>query len=168
MDADIGEAEVTVKIQRHASDMHSLAEDVGQRIVTILKQHPTGCFFFNPAITISCLQPTEEFFRAIRKEQARWCRQAGNTFPRKIRRSSSKWVSGGEWISNKFARYLDRALCFMGILFHNGKFIPTHEWPKSGRSPGTSGTPSITHCAASQLYHCTTFDSVQQECELKG
>ena len=129
MDADIGEAEVTVKIQRHTSDMHTLAEDVGQRAVTTLKQHPTGCFFFNPATTVSCPQPTEEFFRVIRKEQARWCRQAGNSFPRKLRRSSSHWVSGGEWISNKFARYLDRSCCFTGVLFIDGQLVLPHDWP---------------------------------------
>ena len=130
MDVDLIEARATVKVERHLIDMHTLAEDVFQRVVTTLKHHPAGCLYFNPAVTVACPRPTTEFIRVVRNEQARWCRQASRTFPRKVRRSPSRWASGGEWISNKYARYLDRALCFTGILFIDGQFVPPPKWSK--------------------------------------
>ena len=124
------DARPEVLIDRHPLDWNTLAEDVAGRIETSLQQATTGCRYFNPAVTVTCLQPSQEFLRIVRKEQARWCRQAGKTISRRNRRSSSRWISGGQWISNKYARYLDRALSFTGILFIDGQLIPPHSWPK--------------------------------------
>lgn len=129
MDAD-DEIETKVKVARHVIDMHTLADDVGKRVVATLERDPTGCVYFNPAVTVSCPTFLPEFSRIVRNEQSRWCRQASKTFPRSVRRHSSRWVSDGEWMSNKFARYLDRALCFTGALFIDGNLIPAHSWPK--------------------------------------
>ena len=129
---------VRIKIQHHAYDMHNLAEDVAARITATLIGRPQGCVYFTPITTVSCQMPTAAFFRQVRREQARWCRQSSSTFPRKIRRRSSNWVSGGEWIGDKFARYLDRALCFTGILFIDGTFIQPHLWPEP-----TTGTGKV-------------------------
>ena len=130
MDADPTEAEAAVNVHPHLIDMHTMSDDVGRRVVITLKQRPAGCVYFNPAVTVTCPEPTTEFFRIVKKEQARWCRQASKTFPRNARRSPSRWVSGGEWISNKYARYLDRTLCFTGILFIDGQFVPPPKWSK--------------------------------------
>jgi len=81
--------------------------------------------------------PLPKFFQIVRSEQASWCRQASQTFPRQVRRRSSRWVSGGQWISNKHARCLDRTMCFTGVLFIDGKLIPSHSWPKP---PGITST----------------------------
>lgn len=131
MDADPTEAEAAVKVQRHPIDIHTLREDVTHRVFTTLKHHPAGCVYFNPVVTVACPQPTTDFFRVVSKEQARWCRQASGTFSRNARRSPSKWSSDGEWISNKYARYLDRALCFTGILFVDGKLALPQNWPNA-------------------------------------
>ena len=143
MDADDGEAETKVTVHRHITDMHTLAEDVGQRIISTLQQNPTGCHYFNPAVTVTCSSPLPRFFQVVKKEQARWCRQASKTFPRTIRRSPSRWVGAGEWISDNYARYLDRALCFTGLLAISGQFIPPHQWsivrgPSGGKKCPTS------------------------------
>lgn len=139
MDADDNEAESKVTVHRHLIDMHTLADDVGKRVVATLEQNPMGCVYFNPVVTVSCPSPLPEFFRIVRNEQARWCRQASKTFPRKVRRRPSRWASGGEWISHKHARYLDRALCFTGILFIDGQVAPPHSWPKpAGATPTVS------------------------------
>ena len=131
------DARPEVRIDRHPLDWNTLAVDVAGRIETALQQGATGCRYFNPAVTVSCVQPSQDFLRIVRKEQARWCRQAGKTIPRRNRRSSSRWTSGGQWISNKYARYLDRALCFTGVLFIDGQLIPSHSWPKP---PGITPT----------------------------
>ena len=122
------DARPEVQIDRHPVDWNTLAEDVAGRIKTALQQGVAGCRYFNPAVTVTCLQPTPEFFGMARKEQAHWCRRARHTIPRSNRRSSSRWTSGGQLISNKFARYLDRALCFTGVLFIDSKLILPHEW----------------------------------------
>ena len=130
MEAVLTKAETRVVIQRHPTDFQTLSEDVQNRVVATLTRNSTGCIFFNPAVTVSCPSPAPEFFRIVRKEQARWCRQARKTFPKHVCRSASNWVSGGEWITPKYARYLDRALCFMGILFIDGQLVLPHNWPK--------------------------------------
>lgn len=124
------EAKLDVRIDRHPVDWNTLAEDVAERISAALRRGDSGCRYFNPAVTVTCLQPTPEFFRIVRKERARWCRRAGNTIPRSVQRGSSRWISGGEWISNKYARYLDRALSFTGILFIEGQPVLRHDWPR--------------------------------------
>lgn len=124
------DAEPEVQIDRHRPDWNSLVEDVAGRIEMVLKQDATGCRYFNPVVTVSCLQSSPEFWRIVSKEQARWCRQAGKTIPRTNRRSPSRWTGGGQLISNKYARYLHRALSFTGVLFIDGQLVPPHEWPK--------------------------------------
>jgi hypothetical protein len=130
LDEVLIDAKPEVRMDRHSLDWNTLAEDVAERIDMALKQEATGCRYFNPAVTVTCLQPSPEFWRIVRKEQARWCRQAGKTIPRRSRRSPSCWTSGGEWVSEKHARFLDRALCFTGILLIGGQLVPPHEWPK--------------------------------------
>ena len=131
MDADQSEMNLKVRIQRHHPDMHSLAEDVWDRIAATVNRAPLGCHYFNPAVTVSCPRPSPEFFRIVRREQAKWCRQTNTTFPRRARRRASNWVSGGEVIRHKFGRYLDRALCFTGLLIIDGRLVPHHKWPKA-------------------------------------
>ena len=98
--------------------------------MTSIVMNPIGCHYFNPAVTLTCLQPSPEFLQIIRKEQARWCRQAGKTISRSNRRSPSRWIGGGQSIRNKYARFLDRAVSFTGVLFIDGKVIPPDSWPK--------------------------------------
>lgn len=128
MDADRDDGSATITIQRHSPNMNDLAEEVGERITARLKQNPAGCIYFNPAVTISCPLPDGLFFQIVRKEQARWCRQASKTIPRKVRRNVSAWVSHRR-INNKYDRYLDRALSFTGILFIDGEIILSTLWP---------------------------------------
>jgi hypothetical protein len=121
------DAKPEVRMDRHSLDWNTLAEDVAERIDMALKQEATGCRYFNPAVTVTCLQPSPEFWRIVRKEQARWCRQAGKTIPRRNRRSASRWTGDGQWISSKYARFLDRALSFTGVLCIDGRLLSTHE-----------------------------------------
>lgn len=132
-----------VTVLRHPVDFHNLADDVAERITATIVKTPIGCHYFNPAVTISCPEASPVFFAVIKKEQARWCRHAGKTILRKNRRSSSRWVSGGEWMGNKLARYFDRALCFTGILFIDGKFIPPHSWPRPPEITSTERRKAI-------------------------
>lgn len=137
----IGDAAATaidpeVCIYRFSPDMHTVAEDVGQRVVTTLEKHPTGCIYFNPAVTVACLVPSPRFFEIVRREQARWCRQAARMFSRTVRRRVSRWVGGGVWDNHRYSRFLDRGLCFTGVLFIDGVLVPSHRWPKhTDKSP---------------------------------
>lgn len=119
-----------VQIDHHPVDWNTLAESVAERIATTLQQDPTGCRYFNPAATVSCPSPCPEFFRLVRSVQSDWCRRAGKTIPRSVRRSSSRWVSSDAGINSKHDLHLDRGLCFTGVLFIAGKLIQPHNWPK--------------------------------------
>lgn len=130
MDAVLNEQEPKVFIQRHSFDIQSLADDVCSRVDRSLRDNPSGCLYFNPAVTVSSSEPAPEFFRVVRKEQARWCRRSSSTFSKKARGSSRSWVTDEGEINGKYARYLDRALCFTGVLFVNGKIVPPHQWTR--------------------------------------
>lgn len=141
MDEGEIDARPKVRIDRHPLDWNTLAETVAGRIEAALRQDPTGCRYFNPTVTVSCPSPSPEFFGVVRKEQARWCQQAGHTFRRNVRRRVSTWVSD-EPLVNKHARYLDRAVCFTGILFINGQVVPHHHWPESATKQRASSRTS--------------------------
>lgn len=130
MDAVLNDLGPKVRIQRHHVDRQSPADDVHSRIVKSLDAKPTGCLYFNPAVTVSSAGPSPDFFRIVRKEQARWCRQSRSDFYKNARRSSKNWVTDEGWINDKFVRFMDRALCFTGILFIGGRLIQPHNWPK--------------------------------------
>ena len=81
------------------------------------------------ASAISDPHPRPAFFRLVKKEQARWCKTASESIKNKVRRKVSTWISPAV-VYGDIDRYHDRALCFTGILFINGKMIPHHNWPK--------------------------------------
>lgn len=153
MDAVLNERRPKICIQRHSVDWESLADDVGLRVAQSLRDDPTGCRYFNPAVTVSSPDPSPEFYRVVRKEQARWCRQSRSDFGKKARRSPRSWVTDEGEISNKYARFLDRALCFTGILFIGGQLIQPHNWPKPQPSLMAAAflpkTPNQSHCLES-------------------
>lgn len=136
MDAEV-ETAFRVSIQRHEYDFNDLAGEVERRIVATISQAPEGCHYFNPAATVSCSQPTNAFFAKVRQEQARWCRIASKVIKKRERRRVNSWVSH-ERLSNKFARFLDRSICFTGLLVVDGQIMPHHQWLKLrwGSSPG--------------------------------
>lgn len=126
MDAD-EEPHLQVRVRRHGYDFNDLAEGVGQRL-TVINQSLAGCHYLNPAVTVSCSQPTPAFFTLVRREQARWCRIASQTFRKRERRQVKSWVCLEPAIS-KYARYLNRTACLTGLLFIDGRHVPHHLWP---------------------------------------
>lgn len=124
---DGGDLNLSVTVRRHRYDFQSLAEDVGHRIEATVLQAPHACHYFNPAVTVSCSHQTDAFFRTIRREQARWCRVASQTFRKRQRRRVRVWVAS-EPFHHKHARYLNRTACLTGILFMSGRLVPNHQW----------------------------------------
>lgn len=118
----------TVRVQLHQPDYENLAEQVAARIADVLenKLRPR-CLFANPIATVTCKEPTTEFFQVVRKRQAEWCKRASTTFSRRTRRSVKNWVVP-EGSSSKYERFLQRSLCFTGLLFIDGCILPSHEW----------------------------------------
>ncbi len=136
-----------VTVRRCRPDMAELGDEAAGRIATVLQENPAGCVYFNLAATVSWPTPSADFFGTVRKEQAHWCRQAGRTFPRSVRRRAIKWVGEGEWIGHKFARYLDRAVCFTRALFIGGRFVPPHRWPNAVTSSAPPVRPEAAEVA---------------------
>lgn len=130
MDADLNDQGPLVTIQRYRIDMNTLEDDMGSRIAALMEPNPVGYHYFNPAVTVSCPNPLAAFIDTVWNEQEHWCRQAVNTFPRRIRRHTSISVGGDEWVNNKYGRHLIHALCSTGVLFIDGKPVPLHEWPR--------------------------------------
>ncbi len=116
-----------VRVERHEPNHEDPGSEVWKRIELIAGQLPS-CVFLNPIATVTCDAATPEFFRTTRKLQAKWCQQYKAIFGRQALRSVKDWVSWKGYPCHE-ARYWDRAVCFIGVLFLNGDFIPPHQWP---------------------------------------
>jgi len=132
-------SENEVVVTRHAYDMDNLAKETAKRVDRELQTCLKGALYFNPVATVRCAEPSEEFLSRVRKEQARWCRQASGTFPRGMRRKSRNWISGDHCERGRETRYFHRALCWTGVLFLNGRQIFPHDWPKVVKRRNSTG-----------------------------
>ena len=83
--------------------------------------------FLNAIALVHCPEPTAEFFAHCRKLQGRWCRRVKRVLGPACRRSAKFWTSH-KYERNKFKRLQLRQLCFTGLMRHNQKSIPHHEW----------------------------------------
>jgi hypothetical protein len=121
-------APITV-VRRHHPDIENLLDQVISRVTDILSTEQPRYAFMNPIATVICTEPTKQFFRAVRKRQSEWCQRSGTTFGRRTTRKAKNWVMP-EGSSSKHDRFLQRSLCFTGILFVDGIIVPPHEWSR--------------------------------------
>ena len=117
-----------VVVRRHSVDWDDPVQPTVERAMALLRKSPAQCVYVTPAVTVLCPEPTDEFFREVRKRQAEWCRQSSRTIPRRVRRRVSQWVGGGIQFSSKAERYLHRAFCYTGVLFINGELVHPSQW----------------------------------------
>lgn len=116
-----------VQVERFQPNREDPAQAMRVRIIELAPLFP-HCVYFSPLATVSCDVPTPEFFRTARKIQAQWCQRCKTTYGRRARRSVKDWVNS-DGVPNRQDRYVDRALCFIGLLFLEGKHVPPHQWP---------------------------------------
>ena len=121
-------APVTV-VRRHDPDIENLLDQVTSRVTHILSNEQPRYAFMNPIATVICSEPTKQFFRTVRKRQSEWCQRSRTTFGRRSTRRTKNWVMP-EGSSSKHVRFLQRSLCFTGILFVDGSIVPPHEWSR--------------------------------------
>lgn len=112
-----------VIVRRHPVDWNDPAQATVERAMSIVRRNPDQAIYLNPAVTVTCPEPTAEFFKEVHKRQAEWCRRASRTIPPRMRRRVSQWVGGGHHFSSKAERYFHRAFCYTGILFINGQIV---------------------------------------------
>lgn len=126
----------TIHIWQYSPDFNDLLDSAKYRIDTLCDQeHP--CFYVNPLVTITCLVPTPEFFREVRRSRADWCRRT--SFPRSQRRVANTWV-GDQWRNKKQGRYIARCLCLTGMVFVNQDHVHSHLWQQY-EEPETIANP---------------------------
>ncbi|KKL47596.1 hypothetical protein LCGC14_2333960 [marine sediment metagenome] len=115
-------------VRRHPVDWNDPVPATVERARAIVHENPDQAIYLNPAVTVTCPKPTEDFFREVRKRQAEWCRRASRTIPTRVRRRVSQWVGGGDPFSSKAEQYFHRAFCYTGILFINGQIVHPSQW----------------------------------------
>ena len=111
--------------------------------MTLLSAKPEGCIYLNPSVTVTCPELTADFFREVRKRQAEWCRRAGRTIPRRVRRRVASWVDDSGLALSKSQRYFSRAFCLTGVLFVSGNLVHPDHWRKleAACGPSCEGSP---------------------------
>ena len=145
-----------VVVRRHRVDWDDPSFETAQRAAAILSSdNSPRCVYVNPLITVTCAMPTADFLHEIRKRQAEWCRNASRTLRSRTRRKASDWMGAGvKSFNSKWSRYLDRCLCFTGILFVNGQIIHPDKWeslvasnPVDGQANGAPpSSPGYSEC----------------------
>ena len=141
LDADLPVAvarptEPDVRVQRHEPDIENLREQVFQRTQAILEIEQPPYLYANPIAMITCDQPTPKFFVIVHKHQAEWCKRSRSIFTRSQTRRVKGWFTGEE--QNKYQKFIIRGLCFTGLLFVQGKAVPSHEWQRLQTTETTS------------------------------
>lgn len=120
------------RVRRHRPDVDNLLEQVTTRTHQILEEESPPYLYVNPIVTITCDEPTEEFFSLIRKRQAEWCKRSRTIFSRKQTRSVKNFFTA-EQERTKFEKFMSRGLQFTGLLFVNGTPVPQNQWPLATR-----------------------------------
>jgi len=142
LDAELSErTRPKVIVRRHPVDWDDPAEGTEERAAALLSEQPNQCVYLNPAFTVTCPEPTPEFFQEVRKRQAEWCRRASRTIPGWIRRRVSRWVGAGHQFRSKSERYFHRAFCYSGVLFINGQLTHPSQWRRLEDACGSTCIP---------------------------
>ena len=115
------------RVRRHQPDVENLLEQMKARTFQVLENESPPYLYVNPIATITCEEPTKEFFFLIRKRQAEWCKQSRTVFSRRLARRVKNWFTGSEY--SKFEKFMSRGLQFTGLLFVNGQPVPQQKWP---------------------------------------
>lgn len=123
--AEFAPRRARVRVRRYYADYNDLNEQVCKRLSARPRPWPT-CLYANPIALVTCSDPTKEFFAVVRKRQAQWARQSRSTFGFG-RRKLKLWASANGVLPKK-ERFFERARCFTGVLYINGKFIAPHLW----------------------------------------
>lgn len=123
-----------VTILHHQPHFENLAEEVAFRTQEFLESEHPRYLYANPIVTISCEDPAPEFFRIARKRQSQWCQRFRKVLGRSSFRKVQNWtlVPGEKEMPRKLRKYLkfiERSLCLTGLLFIDGKPIPSDQWP---------------------------------------
>ena len=119
-----------VRVRRYRPDMGDPSSRVLRRGSRLLSIFRPAALYLNPQATVVADEADAAFYRAVRRQQARWCRQYGGTLGRASRRKVRDWRSPSlSANASKYDRYLDRAVVWTGVLFVHGRQSPPHEWP---------------------------------------
>lgn len=119
-------------VRRHQPDIENLLEQMKARTSRVLEEQTSRYVYVNPIVTITCEEPTKEFFSLIRKRQAEWCKQSRTLFSRRLGRRVKNWFTA-EREQTKFQKFMSRGLQFTGLLFIKGQPVPQDQWPLSTR-----------------------------------
>ena len=119
-----------VRVRRYRPDMGDPSSRVLRRGSRLLSVFRPAALYLNPQATVVADRADAAFYRAVRRQQARWCRRYGGTLGRASRRKVRDWRSPSlSADASKYDRYLDRAVVWTGVLFVHGRQSPPHEWP---------------------------------------
>lgn len=118
-------AKTRVRVRRYYADYDDLDLQVRHRLATRPVPWPSY-LYANPIFLVTCDAPTKKFFSVVRKRQAQWARQSRSTFGFG-RRKLKLWASANG-VLPKRERFFERARCFTGVLYINGKFVAPHLW----------------------------------------
>ena len=116
-------------VRRHRPDVDDLLEQMKARTLQVLEEESPPYLYVNPIATITCDEPTKEFFFLIRKRQAEWFKRSLTTISRNESRRVKDWFTGTE--RTKFEKFMSRGLQLTGLLFVNGSPIPQNQWPSA-------------------------------------
>ena len=128
--------ECPVSVSQHEPDPENLVEEIHSRVMELLESERPPLLYANPICTITCLKPTPEFFREVRRHQAQWCQRAIMIFGRKPMRSVKNWPldpatrKQPRW-KRRYIQFLIRGYAVTGLLLVNGRPMPSDQWPES-------------------------------------
>lgn len=133
---DLASRNPKVQVVYHVPNWESLYEDV-QAQIDKFPFDEIGAAYFNPLGTVTCDQPTEEFFRRARKLQGQWCKRYQTVLGRSVMKGVKSWCSAYKCKSRQDT-FIKRENCMTGVLYISGEYVFPNQWPDIKQSKHNS------------------------------
>jgi hypothetical protein len=115
-----------VRVRHYKPDLQSPGDAVRARIIKLPAIH-RGCIYFNPVAEVISDHPSQAFFQEVQLRQRQWFKASRTIFGRHVRRRVKDWASDYGPLTKK-EKFIDRAVCYTGILLIDGEIIQPHRW----------------------------------------
>lgn len=120
-------ADVALVRRRCRVDLDNPLEAMAERASNLQLQGQA--IYLGPRVTITCPQPTRQFWQAVYAEFTSWRKTVRQKFPRCRLENRDSWIDPTKPSAPPAHHHLHRLVCLTGLLMIDGKEVPLPDWP---------------------------------------
>jgi hypothetical protein len=120
-------ADVTVVRRHYRTEFCDIPESIMERAANLSSEGQA--IYLGPRVTITCPQPTRQFWQAVYAEFSSWRRTARQTFSRRRVEDRDSWKDPAKPSAPPAHHRNHRLVHLTGFLIINGESVPLRDWP---------------------------------------